>query len=171
MAAAGIRKALRICSRSTNSRPVPAQVKLPYWHHHQLPLCDIAPGDDAITFRLDSISYRNRIPPTQTTDSKPFTIHLQNCASFRSECPDTAGSAGKCPKRPSLLAEPQMRKGLHHQRGSAQHVGVQLLKSDNNTAIIEPNTQMPVRRRQLQAGTTNQLLCPLIALDEARHAR
>ncbi|EBV0765982.1 fimbrial protein [Salmonella enterica subsp. enterica serovar Kirkee] len=42
--------------------------------------CDIAPGDDAITVPFGQISYRKLNTANATTDSKPFTIHLQNCA-------------------------------------------------------------------------------------------
>ncbi len=54
--------------------------------------CDIAPGDDAITVPFGQISYRKLNTANATTDSKPFTIHLQNCA-FDPNTPDTAGSA------------------------------------------------------------------------------
>lgn len=42
--------------------------------------CDIAPGDDAITVPFGQISQRKLNAADATTDSKPFTIHLQNCA-------------------------------------------------------------------------------------------
>ncbi|EDW4551085.1 fimbrial protein, partial [Salmonella enterica subsp. salamae] len=42
--------------------------------------CDIAPGDDAITVPFGQVSYRKLNAADATTDSKPFTIHLQNCA-------------------------------------------------------------------------------------------
>ncbi|WP_243273624.1 fimbrial protein, partial [Salmonella enterica] len=42
--------------------------------------CDVAPGDDAITVPFGQISYRKLNTADATTDSKPFTIHLQNCA-------------------------------------------------------------------------------------------
>ncbi len=61
------------------------------------PPCDIAPGDDAITVPFGQISYRKLNTADATTESKPFTIHLQNCA-FDPNIPDTSGSAGKCPK-------------------------------------------------------------------------
>lgn len=59
--------------------------------------CDIAPGDDAITVPFGQISYRKLNTANATTDSKPFTIHLQNCAFDPNET-TIAGSAGKCLK-------------------------------------------------------------------------
>ncbi|MGL0121098.1 fimbrial protein, partial [Salmonella enterica subsp. enterica] len=52
--------------------------------------------------------------------------------------------------------------------GKAQHVGVQLLKSDNTT-IIEPNTPMPdTDAQQLQAGNNElNFFARLIALTDA----
>ncbi|EBK1959978.1 fimbrial protein, partial [Salmonella enterica subsp. enterica serovar Newport] len=59
--------------------------------------CDIAPGDDAITVQFGQISYRHLKNADDHSDSKPFTIHLQNCA-FDPNTTDTAGSAGKMSK-------------------------------------------------------------------------
>ncbi|WP_243275496.1 fimbrial protein, partial [Salmonella enterica] len=51
--------------------------------------------------------------------------------------------------------------------GSAQHVGVQLLKGDN-TSLITPNTPMPDGdAQQLQAGNNElNFFARLIALDD-----
>ncbi|EJJ9134978.1 fimbrial protein [Salmonella enterica] len=128
--------------------------------------CDIAPGDDAITVPFGQISYRKLNTADATTDSKPFTIHLQNCA-FDPYVPDTAGSAGKMSKvTVSFSGGANVAKKAYTTSGSAQHVGVQLLKSDN-TAIIEPNTQMPDGdAQQLQAGNNElNFYARLIALD------
>lgn len=128
--------------------------------------CDIAPGDDAITVPFGQISYRKLNTADATTDSKPFTIHLQNCA-FVPNVPDTAGSAGKMSKvTVSFSGGANVAKKAYTTSGSAQHVGVQLLKSDN-TAIIEPNTQMPDGdAQQLQAGNNElNFYARLIALD------
>ncbi|ECJ9216440.1 fimbrial protein StdA, partial [Salmonella enterica] len=95
-----------------------------------------------------------------------FTIHLQNCA-FVPNVPDTAGSAGKMSKvTVSFSGGANVAKKAYTTSGSAQHVGVQLLKSDN-TAIIEPNTQMPDGdAQQLQAGNNElNFYARLIALD------
>ncbi|MDJ5403701.1 fimbrial protein, partial [Salmonella enterica] len=103
--------------------------------------CDIAPGDDAITVPFGQISYRKLNAANATTNSKPFTIHLENCA-FDPNTPDTAGSAGKMSK--VTVSFSGSGDATHHayiSTGSAQHVGVQLLKSDNTT-LIEPNTPM-----------------------------
>ncbi|MCT7057168.1 fimbrial protein, partial [Salmonella enterica] len=101
-----------------------------------------------------------------TTESKPFTIHLQNCA-FDPNTPDTAGSAGKMSKvTVSFSGAANTSKKAYTTSGIAQHVGVQLLKSDNAT-IIEPNTPMPDGdAQQLQAGNNElNFFARLIALD------
>ncbi|EDS5484593.1 fimbrial protein [Salmonella enterica] len=128
--------------------------------------CDIAPGDDAITVPFGQISYRKLNAADATTDSKPFTIHLQNCA-FDANNPDVAGSAGKMSKvTVSFSGGANVAKKAYTTSGSAQHVGVQLLKSDN-TVIIEPNTPMPDGdAQQLQAGNNElNFYARLIALD------
>lgn len=106
--------------------------------------CDIAPGDDAITVPFGQISYRKLNTADATTDSKPFTIHLQNCAFDPNDTgTNPAGSAGKMSKvTVSFSGAANTSKNAYTNSGSAQHVGVQLLKSDNTT-IIEPNTPMP----------------------------
>ncbi|EAY3203191.1 fimbrial protein [Salmonella enterica] len=128
--------------------------------------CDIAPGDDAITVPFGQISYRKLNTADATTESKPFTIHLQNCA-FDPNTPDTAGSAGKMSKvTVSFSGAANTSKKAYTTSGIAQHVGVQLLKSDNAT-IIEPNTPMPDGdAQQLQAGNNElNFFARLIALD------
>ncbi|EBS6354501.1 fimbrial protein [Salmonella enterica subsp. enterica serovar Ekpoui] len=128
--------------------------------------CDIAPGDDAITVPFGQISYRKLNTANATTDSKPFTIHLQNCA-FDPNTPDTAGSAGKMSKvTVSFSGAANTSKKAYTTSGIAQHVGVQLLKSDNAT-IIDPNTPMPDGdAQQLQAGNNElNFFARLIALD------
>ncbi|MGS0961780.1 fimbrial protein, partial [Salmonella enterica] len=89
------------------------------------------------------------------SDSKPFTIHLQNCA-FDPNTTDTAGSAGKMSKVTVSFAANtggvDVANKAYISTGSAQHVGVQLLKNDNST-VIEPNTPMQdADAQQLQAG-------------------
>ncbi len=128
--------------------------------------CDIAPGDDAITVPFGQISYRKLNTADATTESKPFTIHLQNCA-FDPNTPDTAGSAGKMSKvTVSFSGAANTSKKAYTTSGIAQHVGVQLLKSDNAT-IIDPNTPMPDGdAQQLQAGNNElNFFARLIALD------
>ncbi|ECE0793372.1 fimbrial protein, partial [Salmonella enterica subsp. diarizonae] len=114
--------------------------------------CDIAPGDDAITVPFGQISYRKLNAADATTDSKPFTIHLQNCA-FDPNSPDATGSAGKMSKVTVSFSGTADTSGKAYvSTGSAQHIGVQLLKSDNSSLII-PNTPMPdADAQQLQAG-------------------
>ncbi|ENU7737946.1 fimbrial protein [Salmonella enterica] len=127
--------------------------------------CDIAPGDDAITVPFGQISYRKLNTATATTDSKPFTIHLQNCAFDPNET-TIAGSAGKMSKvTVSFSGTGDTANNAYISTGSAQHVGVQLLKSDNTT-IIEPNTPMPDgEAQQLQAGNNElSFFARLIAL-------
>ncbi|EAY5892224.1 fimbrial protein [Salmonella enterica] len=128
--------------------------------------CDIAPGDDAITVPFGQISYRKLNTADATTESKPFTIHLQNCA-FDPNTSETAGSAGKMSKvTVSFSGAANTSKKAYTTSGIAQHVGVQLLKSDNAT-IIEPNTPMPGGdAQQLQAGNNElNFFARLIALD------
>ncbi|ECB4441246.1 fimbrial protein [Salmonella enterica subsp. enterica serovar Typhimurium] len=127
--------------------------------------CDIAPGDDAITVPFGQISYRKLNAADATTKSKPFTIHLQNCA-FDAGSPDVPGSAGLMSK--VTVSFSGTGDSTHHayiSTGSAEHVGVQLLKSDNST-IIEPNTPMPdIDAQQLQNGNNElNFFARLIAL-------
>ncbi|EHO8938719.1 fimbrial protein [Salmonella enterica] len=116
--------------------------------------CDIAPGDDAITVQFGQISYRKLNAADATTDSKPFTIHLQNCAFDPNEASVTdTNSAGKMSKvTVSFSGSGDTTHHAYISTGSAQHVGVQLLKNDNST-VIEPNTPMPdADAQQLQTG-------------------
>ncbi|EBA8595399.1 fimbrial protein [Salmonella enterica] len=127
--------------------------------------CDVAPGDDAITVPFGQISYRKLNVADATTNSKPFTIHLQNCA-FDPNSPDVTGSAGKMSKvTVSFSGSGDTTHKAYISTGSAQHVGVQLLKNDNST-IIEPNTPMPdADAQQLQAGNNElNFFARLIAL-------
>ncbi|EAU0884950.1 fimbrial protein StdA [Salmonella enterica] len=127
--------------------------------------CDIAPGDDAITVPFGQISYRKLNTADATTNSKPFTIHLQNCA-FDPNSPDVTGSAGKMSKvTVSFSGSGDTTHKAYISTGSAQHVGVQLLKNDNST-IIEPNTPMPdTDAQQLKAGNNElNFFARLIAL-------
>ncbi|EBX0890501.1 fimbrial protein StdA [Salmonella enterica subsp. enterica serovar Oslo] len=130
--------------------------------------CDVAPGDDAITVPFGQISYRKLNTADATTNSKPFTIHLQNCA-FDPNSPDVTGSAGKMSKvTVSFSGSGDTTHKAYISTGSAQHVGVQLLKNDNST-IIEPNTPMPdTDAQQLQAGNNElNFFARLIALTDA----
>ncbi|EGR7981353.1 fimbrial protein [Salmonella enterica subsp. enterica serovar Newport] len=130
--------------------------------------CDIAPGDDAITVPFGQISYRKLNAADATTDSKPFTIHLQNCAFDANDAGVTdTNSAGKMSK--VTVSFSGTGDSTHHayiSTGSAQHVGVQLLKSDNST-IIEPNSTASdtTDAQQLQAGNNElKFFARLIAL-------
>ncbi|ECJ2445880.1 fimbrial protein, partial [Salmonella enterica subsp. diarizonae] len=128
--------------------------------------CDIAPGDDAITVPFGQISYRRLNAVDATTDSKPFTIHLQNCAFDPDDAATNKNPAGKMSK--VTVSFSGGGDATHHayvSTGSAQHVGVQLLKSDNTT-IIEPNTPMQdADAKQLQAGNNElNFFARLIAL-------
>ncbi|EDQ2394074.1 fimbrial protein [Salmonella enterica subsp. enterica] len=130
--------------------------------------CDIAPGDDAITVPFGQISYRKLNAADATTDSKPFTIHLQNCAFDPNET-TIAGSAGKMSKVTVSFSGTADTSGKAYvSTGSAQHVGVQLLKGDN-TSLITPNTPMPDGdAQQLQAGNNElNFFARLIALTDA----
>ncbi|EKF3854788.1 fimbrial protein [Salmonella enterica] len=130
--------------------------------------CDIAPGDDAITVPFGQISYRKLNAADATTDSKPFTIHLQNCAFDPNDAgSNPAGSAGKMSKvTVSFSGTGDTTHHAYVSTGSAQHVGVQLLKSDNNT-YIEPNSTASdtTDAQQLQAGNNElNFFARLIAL-------
>ncbi|ECE0111612.1 fimbrial protein, partial [Salmonella enterica subsp. diarizonae] len=121
--------------------------------------------DDAITVPFGQISYRKLNTADATTDSKPFTIHLQNCA-FDANTTNVAGSAGKMSKvTVSFSGTGDTTHHAYISTGSAQHVGVQLLKSDNST-IIEPGATMPdTDAQQLQAGNNElNFFARLIAL-------
>ncbi|ATX01338.1 fimbrial protein StdA [Citrobacter freundii] len=127
--------------------------------------CDVAPGDDAMTVPFGQISYRKLNAADATTNSKPFTIHLENCA-FDPNSPDVTGSSGKMSKvTVSFSGSGDTTHKAYISTGSAQHVGVQLLKNDNST-IIEPNTPMPdADAQQLQAGNNElNFFARLIAL-------
>ncbi|EKE3790966.1 fimbrial protein [Salmonella enterica] len=127
--------------------------------------CDVAPGDDAITVPFGQISYRKLNTADATTNSKPFTIHLQNCA-FDPNSLDVTGSAGKMSKvTVSFSGSGDTTHKAYISTGSAQHVGVQLLKNDNST-IIEPNTPMlDTDAQQLKAGNNElNFFARLIAL-------
>lgn len=129
--------------------------------------CDIAPGDDAITVPFGQISYRKLNAADATTESKPFTIHLQNCAFDPDDATSNPNKVGKMSKvTVSFSGGSNVAKKAYTTSGSAQHVGVQLLKSDNST-IIEPNTPMPdADAQQLQAGNNElNFYARLIALD------
>ncbi|EDQ0555889.1 fimbrial protein [Salmonella enterica subsp. diarizonae] len=128
--------------------------------------CDIAPGDDAITVPFGQISYRRLNAVDATTDSKPFTIHLQNCAFDPDDATANKNPVGKMSK--VTVSFSGGGDATHHayvSTGSAKHVGVQLLKSDNTT-IIEPNTPMTDGdAQQLQAGNNElNFFARLIAL-------
>ncbi|EAW3106535.1 fimbrial protein StdA [Salmonella enterica subsp. enterica] len=130
--------------------------------------CDIAPGDDAITVPFGQVSYRKLNAADATTESKPFTIHLQNCA-FDPNGTDVtdASSAGKMSKvTVSFSGTGDTTHHAYVSTGSAQHVGVQLLKSDNAT-LIEPNSTASdtTDAQQLQAGNNElNFFARLIAL-------
>ncbi|EDG4296293.1 fimbrial protein [Salmonella enterica] len=129
--------------------------------------CDIAPGDDAITVPFGQISYRKLNAADATTESKPFTIHLQNCAFDPDDATSNPNNVGKMSKvTVSFSGGANVAKKAYTTSGSALHVGVQLLKSDNST-IIEPNTPMPDGdAQQLQAGNNElNFYARLIALD------
>ncbi|EFR6822967.1 fimbrial protein [Salmonella enterica] len=119
--------------------------------------CDIAPGDDAITVPFGQVSYRKLNANDSKTESKPFTIHLQNCGFDANDSgPDKAvnpKSAGKMSKvTVSFSGTGNDTIKAYTGSGTAKNIGVQLLMSNNST-IIEPNTPMPdTDAQQLQVG-------------------
>lgn len=128
--------------------------------------CDIAPGDDAITVPFGQISYRKLNAADATTESKPFTIHLQNCAFDPDDAATNKNPTGKMSKvTVSFSGAGDTTHHAYISTGSAQHVGVQLLKNDNTT-IIEPGATMPDgEAQQLQAGHNDlNFFARLIAL-------
>ncbi|EAB8827192.1 fimbrial protein [Salmonella enterica] len=132
--------------------------------------CDIAPGDDAITVPFGQISYRKLNAADATTESKPFTIHLQNCAFDPNDTGATnAGTAGKMSRVTVSFSGTADTSGKAYvSTGSAQHVGVQLLKSDNTTTITPNSTMADGDAQQLQAGNNElNFFARLIALTNA----
>lgn len=127
--------------------------------------CDIAPGDDNIQVSFGQVSNRHFKAADDTTDSKPFTIHLQNC-SFDSNDTNITGYAGKMSRvAVSFSGTPDVAHKAYTNGGNAKNVGIQLLKSDNST-IIEPNSVAGDKdAQQLQAGNNNlSFFARLIAL-------
>lgn len=115
--------------------------------------CDIAPGDDAIAVQLGQISYRHLKVADDVSDSKPFTIHLQNCAFDPDDAATNKNPIGKMSKvTVSFSGNADSGNKGYVNTGNAQNVAVQLLKSDNHT-IIAPNTVMgDADAQQLQNG-------------------
>ncbi|EHR2385152.1 fimbrial protein [Salmonella enterica subsp. enterica serovar Newport] len=113
--------------------------------------CDIAPGDDKIIVPLGQISYRHLKAADDVSDSKPFTIHLQNCAFDPNDAGATnVGTAGKMSRVVvSFAGNPATGDKGYTNTGTAQDVAVQLLKSDNHS-ILAPNTDADTQ--QLQTG-------------------
>ncbi|EFT2382638.1 fimbrial protein, partial [Salmonella enterica] len=112
--------------------------------------CDIAPGDDAIAVQLGQISYRHLKNIDDASDSKPFTIHLQNCAFDPDDATSNPNPVGKMSKvTVSFSGNADSGNKGYVNTGNAQNVAVQLLKSDNHT-ILTPNTDADAQ--QLQTG-------------------
>ncbi|EBH3383829.1 fimbrial protein [Salmonella enterica subsp. enterica] len=112
--------------------------------------CDIAPGDDAIAVPLGQISYRHLKAADDVSDSKPFTIHLQNCAFDPDDATTNKNPIGKMSKvTVSFLGNANANNKGYVNTGNAQDVAVQLLKSDNHS-ILAPNTDADTQ--QLQTG-------------------
>lgn len=112
--------------------------------------CDIAPGDDAIAVQLGQISYRHLKAADETSDSKPFTIHLQNCAFDPDDAATDKNPVSKMSKvTVSFSGNADSGNKGYTNIGTAQNVAVQLLKSDNHT-ILAPNTDADAQ--QLQTG-------------------
>jgi type 1 fimbria pilin len=130
--------------------------------------CDIAPGDDDIKVSFGQVSNRHFKAANDTTDSKPFTIHLQNC-SFDPNAADSgasADSAGKMSKvAVSFSGTPDVEHKAYTNGGNAKNVGIQLLKSDNSTIIVPNSVAGDKDAQQLQAGNNNlSFFARLIAL-------
>ncbi|HFJ2164528.1 TPA: fimbrial protein [Salmonella enterica] len=130
--------------------------------------CDIAPGDDKIEVAFGQVSKRHFKAADDTTDPKPFTIHLKDC-SFDPNDVTKADSAGKLSK--VTVSFSGTGETTHHSyvnTGSAKNVGIQLLKSDGHT-YIDPNSTAPeADAQQLQAGNNNlNFFARLIALDSS----
>ncbi|EDX6410322.1 fimbrial protein [Salmonella enterica subsp. enterica serovar Oranienburg] len=133
--------------------------------------CDIAPGDDQITVPFGQISYRKLNAADATTESKPFTIHLQNCA-FDPNAADSgasANSAGKMSKvTVSFAGTPDNSGKAYISTGGARNVGVQLLQSDNTTLITPNSVMADDKAQQLHAGNNElNFFARLIALTDA----
>ncbi|HIF3106220.1 TPA: fimbrial protein [Salmonella enterica] len=131
--------------------------------------CDIAPGDDNIQVSFGQVSNRHFKAADDTTDPKPFTIHLKDC-SFNPNAADSgvsADSAGKLSKvTVSFSGAGETTHNSYVNTGSATNVGVQLLKSDGHTYIAPNSTAPEADAQQLQAGNNNlNFFARLVALD------
>ncbi|ECP4390116.1 TPA: fimbrial protein [Salmonella enterica] len=112
--------------------------------------CDVAPGDEKIIVPLGQISYRHLKAADDASDSKPFTIHLQNCAFDPDDSATNKNPIGKMSKvTVSFTGNADTNNKGYVNKGSAQDVAVQLLKSDNHS-ILAPNTDADAQ--QLQTG-------------------
>ncbi len=119
--------------------------------------CDIAPGDNAIAVQLGQISYRHLKAADDVSDSKPFTIHLQNCAFDTDDATSNPNPVGKMSKvTVSFSGNVDSNNKGYVNTGNAQNVAVQLLKSDNHTIIV-PNTPMPDGDAQQLQNGNNEL--------------
>lgn len=119
--------------------------------------CDIAPGDDAIAVQLGQISYRHLKAVDDVSDSKPFTIHLQNCAFDTDDAQSNPNPVGKMSRvTVSFSGNADSNNKGYVNTGNAQNVAVQLLKSDNHTIIV-PNTPMPDGDAQQLQNGNNEL--------------
>ncbi|EFP2800402.1 fimbrial protein [Salmonella enterica] len=136
--------------------------------------CDIAPGDDDLTVKFGQISYRKleAAHATDVADTKPVTIHLQNC-SF-----DVAASSGGSEPMSMVhvnftgtttagggdIAYPNSIGG-----SMATGVGVKLLASDGTT-VLKPS-ELASKGTSLQKLATGdnqiQLFAQLVNLGDA----
>lgn len=94
------------------------------------PLCYIVPGDDAIAVQLGQISYRHLKASADVSDSKPFTIHLQNCTFDPDDAATNKNQVGKMSKaNVSFSGNVDSGNKGHVYAGNAQRVQDQLSDS------------------------------------------
>lgn len=118
--------------------------------------CDIAPGDDMIPVSFGQISYKKLAAADATTPSVPVVIHLTDC-SFDPDTGTPANPVGLMSKvNVTFSGAANSDNKSYIGGGTATHVGVQLLKSDNTTVIDANTTPVVGDAQQLQAGD-NQL--------------
>ncbi|EBR8157643.1 fimbrial protein StdA [Salmonella enterica subsp. enterica serovar Newport] len=131
--------------------------------------CSIVPGDDKLAVAFGQVSKRELKATGLTTASQPVVIRLTGC-SFD---PDGSGT----PRPVGLMSRVTVtfggnaspdNTGFINERGTAQHVIIQLLKSDN-TSVITPNAKpADADAQQLQTGNNElRFFARLMATDEA----
>lgn len=118
--------------------------------------CNIAPGDDALAVSFGQVSHKMLAAADDTSPSQPVVIHLTDC-SFEPDTGANPGPVGLMSKvNVTFTGTSTQDNKAFVSTGTANHVAVQLLKSDNTSVIDANSTPVPGDAQQLQAGD-NQL--------------